>query len=379
MSKKQNKQNTSNTETETTSTETETMTNVNAITPATNSELSAPVEADVPVSALTKKYAEALPEWQQYLEQVAPPAPGEIDRALTALQENKRKAFLSALARMNPVKLGQHTSRREFNLPDLRVYHGTGNDEMRPAECPTGGIYGTDGRLLAATKATLPSLAFNPKFRDLGTTVRGFVISMHEAATFWPPRTGQLPAGIEVRANVPICRTLDRKRGDYFGSCDACVYRPFKDGKSNKDACRNEDHAYFVLADFSGVYRVVFSGTSIKPGSAAIKKKTRPWPSYFAQAFELDARERTEGSNRWFELTAEVSATVAAPDEAESTLLSALTRQIDYEIFFPRIYAMYTTPPKAVATQGTVSDMDSLLAAAGGAADAKKDVSNKNL
>lgn len=376
MSKKQNKQTTNNTDADNT-TENEPMTT--AITAPVNNEITAPAEADVPLSALTKKYAEALPEWQQYLEQVAPPTPGEIDRALASLQENKRKAFLSALARMNPVKLGQHTSRRDFNLPDLRVYHGTGNDEMRPAECPTGGIYGTDGRLLAATKATLPSLAYNPKFRDLGTTVRGFVISMHEAATFWPPRTGQLPPGIEVRANVPICRTLDRKRGDYFGSCDACVYRPFKDGKSNKDACRNEDHAYFVLADFSGVYRVVFSGTSIKPGSAAIKKKTRPWPSYFSQAFELDARERTEGSNRWFELTAEVSATVAAPDETESALLSALTRQIDYEIFFPRVYAIYTSPPKASVTQGAVSDMDSLLAAAGGASDAKKDVSNKNL
>jgi hypothetical protein len=334
---------------------------------------------DVPVNALLKKYADALPEWQQYLEQVAPPTQGEIDRALSALPDDKRKAFLAALARMNPVKLGQHTSRREFSLPDIRVYHGTGNDEMRPGDCPTGGIYGTDGRLLAAPKAALANLKHNPKHAKLGTTVPGFVIGMHEAGTFWPPRSGNLPAGIEVRANLPICRTLDRKRGDYFGSCDACAYRPFKDGKPNKDACRNEDHAYFVLADFSGVYRIVFSSTSIKPGSAAIKKKSRPWEAYFSHPFELESRERTEGSNRWFELAAEVAADLTDPTGEELTLLNALTRQVDYEIFFPRLHAMYTTAPKASTTQGTTSDMDALLGSVGGPESSKKDVSGHNL
>lgn len=370
MSKKQNKQTEQATTNTPTTTEAEPMT-TEIVSPATDA-------LDVPVSALTKKYSEALPEWQQYLEQVAPPSVGEVDRAISGLAEPKRKAFLSALARMNPVKLGQHTSRREFSLPDIRIYHGTGNDEMRPADCPTGGIYGTDGRLLAAPKAALANLKHNPKHAGLGTAISGFVIGMHEAGTFWPPRTGTLPAGVEVRTNVPICRTLDRKRGDYFGSCEACVYRPFKDGKSNKDACRNEDHAYFVLADFSGVYRIVFSGTSIKPGSAAIKKKSRPWEAYFSHAFDLDARERTENSNRWFELTADVSTDAPEPSEAELVLLNALTRQIDYEIFFPRVYSIYTAPPKATVSQGSVSDMDSLLSAVGGA-DVKKDVSNKNL
>ena len=334
------------------------------------------IAVDVPVSALTQKYINALPEWQQYLEQVAPPAPTEIDHALAKLSDDKRKAFLGALSRMNPVKLGQHTSRREFTLPDIRTYHGTGNDEMRPSDCPTGGIYGTDGRLLAAPKAALANLKHNPKHAKLGTTVAGFVVGVHEAGTFWPPRSGNMPEGVEVRANMPICRTLDRKRGDYFGSCAACTYRPFKDNKPNKEACRNEDHVYFVLADFSGVYRVSFSSTSIKPGSGAIKKKSRPWDAYYSHVFELDARERTEGSNRWFELSAEVSTEVPDPTEEEAALLNALTRQIDYEIFFPRLYALYTTEPKASTTQGTTSDMDALLGNVAGGE--KKDVS-KNL
>lgn len=337
------------------------------------------IVVDVPVNTLVKKYSASLPAWAQYLEQVPPPAPGEIDQNVSRLEESKRKAFVSALSRMNPVKLGQHTSRRDFSLPDIRVYHGTGSDEMRPGDCPTGGIYGTDGRLLAAPKGALANLKHNPKHAKLGTSVVGFVIGMHEAGTFWPPRSGNMPAGVEVRANVPICRTLDRKRGDYFGSCDACAYRPFKDGKANKDACRNEDHAYFILADFSGVYRIVFSSTSIKPGSAAIKKKSKPWEATFAHPFELEARERTEGTNRWFELCAEVASDSPDPSDDELALLNSLTRQIDYEIFFPRVHSIYTTEPRYSLAAGSASDMDALLSSVGSPADAKKDVSGNNL
>lgn len=352
---------------------------------APSSELATTAAPDVPVHALTERYTKSLPQMAAYLEQVAPPKPGEIQGALAALPDAKRAAFAAALARMNPVKAGQHTTRQEFRLPEMRMFHGTGTDEMRPADCPQGGIYTTDGRVLAAPKAALENLKHNPKHAKLGTTVFGYVIGVHEAHTFWPPRSGNLPEGVEVRANVPICRSLDRKRGDYFGACDACTYRPFKDGKANsKDACRNEDHVYFVLADFSGVYRFVIHGKSIKPGSAAIKKKTRPWSAYYEHAFELEAKEETRGTERWFELTASVASASDAPDpgEAEAALLNALVRQVDYEIYFPQLHTIYTTEPKVSANAGTVSDMDALVKNAGGAAPAgpsgTKDVSKTN-
>ncbi len=345
---------------------------------------SAEIVADVPVHALTKRYAESLPHMTAYLEQVAPPAPGEIQNALAALPDNKRAAFNAALARMNPVKAGQHTTRQEFRLPEMRIYHGTGNDELRPSDCPTGGIYTTDGRVLAAPKEALANLKHNPKHAKLGTTVSGFVIGVHEAHTFWPPRSGNNPPGVEVRTNVPICRSLDRVRGDYFGSCKACVYQPFKDGKPNsKDACRNEDHIYFVLSDFSGVYRFVVHGKSVKPGSAAIKKKTRPWTAYYEHAFELEAKEAKEGTDRWFQLTASIATDVPDPTDQEVALLNALVRQVDYEIYLPQLHTIYTTEPKAVANAGSASDMDALLKNAGASGSAgqggTKDVSKNNI
>lgn len=341
------------------------------------------VTADVPVHALTKRYSEALPHMAAYLEQVTPPKPGEIQAALEALSQDKRANFAAALARMNPVKAGQHTSRQDFRLPEMRMFHGTGTDELRPSDCPQGGIYTTDGRILAAPKEALANLKHNPKYSKLTSSVVGYVIGVHEAHTFWPPRSGELPPGVEVRANMPICRSLDRKRGDYFGACDACVYRPFKDGKPNgKGSCRNEDHVYFVLADFSGVYRCVVHGKSIKPGSATIKKKTRPWLSYYDHAFELEAKPASQGTDRWFELTASQAVDTPDPTAEESVLLNALVRQVDYEVFFPQLYGIYTAEPKANAAAGTTSDMDALLKNAGAAtapSGGAKDVSKNNL
>lgn len=350
------------------------------LAPATTTEVAVAVAVDVPVHELVRKYSAAMPQLAAYVQQVVPPAAGEIQRALALLPEKKREAFTAALARMNPVKAGQHTTRQEFRLPEMRVFHGTGTDELRPSDCPQGGIYTTDGRVLSAPKDALANLKHNPKHAKLTTSVIGFVIGVHEAHTFWPPRNGGNPPGVEVRANMPICRSLDRKRGDYFGACDACAYRPFKDGKANKDACRNEDHIYFVLADFSGVYRFVLHGKSIKPGSAAIKKKTRPWTSYYEQAFELEAHEAKEGTSKWYEIKASVATDVDSPTSEEAALLDTLVRQVDYEVYLPQMHAVYTAEPKAVASVGGDADLDAMLKNAGAPdAGGAKDFSKNNV
>jgi hypothetical protein len=378
---KQNKQNTAPAVATATPTspvlETPAASAIEVAAPATSTAIE--VTADVPVSALTKRYKDALPHMAAYLDQVTPPNPGEIQDALAALSPEKRAAFTAALSRMNPIKAGQHTSRSEFRLPEMRVFQGTGTDELRPSDCPQGGVYTTDGRILSAPKEALANLKHNPKYKNLDTTVRGFVIGVHEAHTFWPPRSGNLPPGIEVRTNAPICRSVDRQRGDYFGSCAACTHRPFMDGKANsKDACRNEDHIYFVPADFSGVYRIVFHGKSIKPGSAFIKKKTRPWAAYYEHAFELDAKAVVRGQERWFELTASVASEVPDPSAEEEALLNALVRQVDYEVYFPQLYAIYTAEPKVLADAGSSSDMAALLKNAGNVG-STKDVSKIGL
>jgi len=372
---KQNKQNTTTTPTATPTPAAEAATTEAPVTEAAATEaapetaLATTTEAPselVSASALVKKYQAALPPHAQYLSQVSPPTADELTDAIAALPAANKAAMIDAFARMNPVKIGQHTAKRDFTLPDIRVFHGTGPDEQRPADCPTGGIYSNDGRVLAAPKEALANLRFNPKYKDLKEVLSGYVIGVHEAATFWPPRNGPPPEGVVIRNGSPICRSIDRERGDYFGSCKACAYVAFKDGKLNRDACSNEDHVYVVLADFSGVYRIVFKGTSMKPGSRAIKTKSKSWPAYYAHAFDLDARPETQGTNRWFELNANVS---SAPDPTpeQTEVLNILARQIDFQIYYPALYRTYTTEPKMSQTQGTTADMDDLLKKVGGA------------
>lgn len=344
----------------------------------------------VSTSALLQKYAKALPDHAQYLSQVSPPTKDEIGDAIKSLPQADMERMIAAFARMNPVKIGQHTAKRDFNLPDIRIFHGTGTDEQRPAACPQGGIYTTDGRILAVPKENVETLNYNPRYKGVGTAFAAFVIGVHEAGTFWPPRNAPPPEGVEVRNNVPICRTMDRQRGDYFGDCKTCTYQPFKDGKANKDACRSEDHLYVVLADFSGIYRLVVSSTSVKPGSRAVKTKSKSWSSYYEHAFDFDARANSQGTNRWYELNANVSNT-PDPEPEKVTLLNALARQIDFQIYYPTLHRIYTTEPKMSAAKGNAADMDDLLknAAGGGAPGAgaapapasapKRDFSNGNM
>jgi hypothetical protein len=283
---------------------------------------------------------------QGYIEYVPPPAKGEVMGLVQHLNEAKRQNMQQAFKRMNPVKIGQHVAIRQNQLPEMRIYHGMGTDEQRPADAPTGCFYSTDGRVITAQKANLATLRHNPKYKDLRETIGVYIVGVQSARTFWPPRQNQtvdLPEGIEIRGNAPICRSLDRVRGEVFGDCDACEHRPFKDKEANPTVanCRNEDHIYVVLADFSGIYRLSVSGTSM-PTAASMGKKSKTWEFYWQHAFELSLTEETKNGNRVFELKADVLPEESDPTPEESDLLNAIARQIDYEVYLPgmeRIYA----------------------------------------
>jgi hypothetical protein len=93
-----------------------------------------------------------FPAEERSLRQIFKPVlDSDIDEALANLSEAQRENFTQAMLRMNPVKPGDHRRKASsFKVFDLRVYHGTGNDESRPKLAPVGSIYTTDGRIMAA-------------------------------------------------------------------------------------------------------------------------------------------------------------------------------------------------------------------------------------
>jgi len=321
----------------------------------------------VPVNALVKKYSEVLPHLATYIQQFSPPTKKEIASAVENLPPAERENMIKALAGMTPIKRGVHTAQRAFSLPEMRTYQGTGKDPLRPGETPKGGIYTTDGRILAAPKSALKMLQNDPRYKTLSDTVDVYVVSLIAAATFWPPRKAPNPPNVEIRPDVPICRSLDRKRGDKFGDCSVCNWRPFKEGGelpdgTQPDYCRFEHHVYVVPVDFSGIYRFVFSGTSIGPGSAAMDKKSKPWPTPWTKRFTLEAKETTNAKGTFFQVAADISSNSTPNTPEADVLLNLFAGQIDFEIYFPGLAAIYNTKPVDQGSVGTAGDLDALIA-----------------
>ena len=281
----------------------------------------------------------------RYLRQIQPVTDEELSEALKTLPEAQRGAFQKALDRMNPVKIGSHSRRRDgLTIFDVRINHGTGNDETRPKGTPEGGLYSTDSRILATSDRDLAAALRAPELFD------AYVIFDRKGNTYWPPRDDdKKDDGGESRSNAPLCRSVDAEKGDVFGACDACPNRPFVNGsKPGDDECRGEIVLYVVPADFSGIYRFVFTGTNTKAGRSLITKFA-VWGEKWDHPFAFKTRKETDKNDskrRWFVVEAEPQRSVV-PTPEERAFLLLLARKIDTEVFWTERRRIHLAASKA--------------------------------
>jgi hypothetical protein len=331
-----------------------------------------------------------FPAEERSLRQIFKPVlDSDIDEALANLSEAQRENFTQAMLRMNPVKPGDHRRKASsFKVFDLRVYHGTGNDESRPKLAPVGSIYTTDGRIMAAGDPDQAALLKVP------VSMECYVITFFEGNTFWPPREDSgvaRPEGTEEIGGAPICRSVDTEVGNRYGSCGACAYRPFINNKPNRDACSSQLTAIVVPRDFSGIYRLNFSGTNGKPGRMMRKKTDAGWTLLWQHPFAIGTKKevaKDDPNKRWFVM--EPSAlTSVRPTPAEEAFLLLLCRRYDTEVFWPERYHIHyeaaKAPPAAPSGEANLAGLLSKGAAPGasaqptGAAPAPTDKSKNNL
>lgn len=287
----------------------------------------------------------ALPHLKERLTKLKRPSAEMLEEAISGLDEIKRDNFRNLLEQLNQEKEGMHVSGKGLRLPDMRIYQGTGEDANRPETTPVGSIYGTDGTVLSVPSAFVAQW----KASGVGGAVRVALLSLVEARTFWPPRNNDdfKIEGLEIKKNVPICKSLDRKRGNQFGDCSACGYRPFKDGNFNPEGCKDDIHAFFITSDFKHLYRFVITSTSLKAGGLPIKKKSQNWPKPWSYFFDLSTKSESKETKRWFTLSPSVAVNDDAPQGlsptiAEQKLMALLCRQIDADLFYPQLAEIYT-------------------------------------
>jgi hypothetical protein len=194
------------------------------------------------------------------------------NRIIDNLPEEYADAVASIIRRSIGKRKGIYADDDRPELPELRIFHGPGNDPNRPENMVPGQYYLT-------TKETV------------GKQFIGTVLAVYKGRTMW----GDRDAGENTR--MPVCQSMDREVGSSFGRCDVCPNKPWRDGKQQR--CSDDVVAYMLSRDLKEIVVVRFAKTSQGAGQQLIK---------FVR--------RTEANwSKWYSITAE--ATVNQNDKTQ--------------------------------------------------------------
>ena len=328
----------------------------------------ATLENDVPINVRTPEGLAALarlfPKQAKYFSMLKPASEEEGERLIQALTPEQQQAWRDGLERMQPEKIGGHSRASSGMSPfTVKIYHGTGNDPMRPELAAPGSIYSTDGRILAAASVEQARLLKLAGY-TCTESIEFYVIGLNKINANWggdeeEETPGEKEKEKEKKARLPICSSLDRERGNLYGACATCDCRPFKDQKPQD--CRHEWRMYIVPADLSGVYRWTLAKTQTKFG-AKLEQMMRPWRSFWARPWVVKTKPEVDGDRKWFVPEFAQGASPTSP--AVSAFLKALATQVDLELYWQSVVATHRRSYAHAKAAPAPANMDALLARA---------------
>jgi hypothetical protein len=187
-----------------------------------------------------------------------------VNRVIDALPEEHADKVASIIRRNMGKRRGLYADDDRPELPELRIFHGTGNDPNRPENIIPGQYYLT-------SKETV------------GKKFSGTVLAAYKGRTMW----GDRDAGESTR--MPVCQSMDRKVGSSFGYCETCPNKPWRDGKMQR--CSDDVVAYMLTQDLSEIVLVRFAKTSEGAGRQLIKF----------------IRRTEQNWSKWYEVTADAT------------------------------------------------------------------------
>lgn len=328
------------------------------------------------IEVASASWVESVPKPIRALFNIMPAVePDELTAMVEQLPDHLRANFEALVEGMNPVREGIVSTNTQFKIPEMRLYHGVGDDPARPPAAPVGSIYTSDGKILAAwDKQQAKSLKIDQVFT-------GAAVFLQETRAWWKPRDKSyvLPPDVDPTSNAPICRSLDRAMGDRYGACPACPHRPYAKGSYDPNGCVNDARLYVVLKDFSAIYAMTLKGASLKKGVLPIQRiNGKPWDLWF----DFGLSEERNNQGRWFSLTSTPHTTDNHPQgepssAAERGVLRALARTILHEQYKPALEAQYTRRATVSVATDAGADMAAIEAAA--RASGAQDYSKNNL
>lgn len=270
------------------------------------------------------------------------PSPTQLAEIVSRLPSDTQQKLMDLVRKTRPKKQGVHTAREGFQPTDIKVYQGTGTDPLRPKNCLPGQFYTAESKVLESP-------------------FDAAVVLFYEGRTLWPPREGG--QGSEGgSAKVPLCMSLDRKKGSRYGECATC---PKAGQRYDQGGCTREVVAFLVDREMTGIYTMRFSKTSLGAGEALTKILAKG-DEIYSRWIRFETQERTQGTNRYFVLKAAPVVDKKPENEkveaALHPLLNAFSRLLEADVYFPHVANCYTraenpeTPEGAAAGEGVNED-----------------------
>lgn len=241
------------------------------------------------------------------------PNPAELMEIVMKLPEASQEAIMMLVSKTNPEKQGLHSSSNGFQATTLKVYHGTGNDPVRPRQTLPGQYYAADSTVIGEKFNAVP-------------------LAIYEGQILWPPKD----AG-EKESKAPICVSVDRRTGSKYGSCLTCPLAP-EHRQYTQGGCMREVTVYLLDDKFTSIYELKFSKTSEGAGRAlmgVMKKSNQLWDRWFT----FDLKERTDKDKKWYVINSGPLADASKVNTPPQyhPLFSALSKIIDTDIYYTQL------------------------------------------
>lgn len=230
-----------------------------------------------------------------------------------------QQKILEVVNKANPRKQGAHAAHTGFTPTEIKLYHGTGNDPLRPRGTEPGYLYSTDSRVI------------EPPFE-------GVIVGFYQGRLLWPKRDDP------NKVNAPLCVSMDQRLGHKYGECAKCPLstKPYNDG-----GCTKEIVAFLLDKDFTNLYMLRFNKSSYGAGDAlvkSLKKQQRLWDRWF----RFETQERAPSKDiRYFVMKASPGGDPKKPgtdvtDKAFHPLFEAFSKIIDQDIYYPQLLSVYS-------------------------------------
>ena len=245
------------------------------------------------------------------------PSKSRINQIIDALPDEYADALASLIRRNMGKRKGMYTDNDRPELPELRIFHGTGNDPNRPENIIPGHYYLTSRE-------------------NVGKEFIGTLLTVYKGRTMW----GDRDAGENTR--MPVCHSMDRKVGTSFGLCDVCPNRPWKDGKMQR--CSDDVIAYMLTKDLKEIVLVRFAKTSEAAGRQLIKFARRTednWSKWYSITAEAVVNQNDKTQRYFVMKAAPVEGDGAYVDESLTDFCDMMCTVLEGNVILPGMANVY--------------------------------------